>query len=345
MDVSKIDKNFDEKTSLQVDNIKFHNITENEFSLFGIFFENGQLRRMPEAVAKAISPEVYTLHTHTAGGRVKFVTDSKYVALNTTVCNLARHPQFALSGSAGFDMYVDNEFYGAFVPPLNLANDYEGIINFEDKRLREITLNFPLYANVSKLYIGLESDAVLKGAVPYKRKTPIVFYGSSITHGACASRPGNTYESIISRRFDTDFINLGFGGSAKAEDEMANYIKDLNMSVFVYDYDHNAPDLEFLKKTHQKMFLTIREANPDLPIIMSSRPKYLLTTDEKHRLEIIKDTYLNAVSRGDKNVYFIEGPSLMQYAKADGTVEFFHPNDLGFYSIAKVLGDKLQGIL
>jgi hypothetical protein len=117
------------------------------------------------------------------------------------------------------------------------------------------------------------------------------------------------------------------------------------MSVFVYDYDRNAPTIEHLENTHERMFRFIREAKPDLPIVLMSRPKYRLTDDEKQRFDIIKKTYENAVAAGDTNVYLIDGGTLMALAKDDGTVDDCHPNDLGFASIAKAVGDLLEKIL
>lgn len=165
------------------------------------------------------------------------------------------------------------------------------------------------------------------------------------TQGGCASRPGNAYESIVSRALQTDYINLGFSGSAKAEDTIAQYIKHLDMSVFVYDYDHNAPTLQHLENTHQKMFLTIRENNPDLTILLLSRPKYSLDEVEKQRLAVIRKTYADAVAAGDQNTYFIDGSTLMKYARNDGTVDGCHPNDLGFHSMAKGLIQQLKSLI
>ena len=109
------------------------------------------------------------------------------------------------------------------------------------------------------------------------------------------------------------------------------------MSVFVFDYDHNSPNTEHLAATHEKAFAEIRKQNPDLPIIIMSRPKYYLTKEEKARLNIIKTTYTNALEKGDKNVYFLDGKALMKMARDNGTVDNCHPNDLGFYSIAQAL--------
>lgn len=219
------------------------------------------------------------------------------------------------------------------------------MIRFGSRKRREITINFPLYSSVSALYIGIEDDTTLRESSGYKYKKPIVYYGSSITQGGCVSRPGNAYECILSRNLQTDYINLGFAGSAKAEDAMAEYISKLDMSVFVYDYDHNAPTLQHLEDTHQKMFMTVRKANPHLPIVLLSRPKYRPNGVDKKRLEIIRKTYTDALATGDQNVYFIEGLTLMKHAKNDGTVDNCHPNDLGFHSMAKVLTPQLRALL
>lgn len=209
---------------------------------------------MPENIARGVSEGVYVLHSNTAGGRVRFVTDSPYIAIYAKMDGLGKMPHFALTGSIGFDLYVDNYYTNTFVPPFDIKDGYESIFEFEKKEQREITIDFPLYSNVNELYIGLQEDSFLAEAKPYKNVKPIVYYGSSITQGGCASRPGMSYQAIISRIFNYDYINLGFSGSAKAEDEMIEYIKNLDMSIFVYDYDHNAPTVEHLKKTHEKMF-------------------------------------------------------------------------------------------
>ena len=126
---------------------------------------------------------------------------------------------------------------------------------------------------------------------------------------------------------------------------MAEYLAKLDMSMFVYDYDHNAPTLQHLRNTHQRMFRTIREANPQLPIVLLSRPKYRLDEEEKQRLAVIRRTYENAVAAGDRHVYFMDGTTLMALAENDGTVDGTHPNDLGFYSMAKALEPVLADIL
>lgn len=346
-DISKIDRNFAVETSLNIPGIRFYDVKEAPFSIYGVFYENGMFRRLPETVASSVSEGVHTLHDRTAGGRVKFVTNSSYVAIKAQMPAIGKMGHFALSGSGGFDLYVGKkeQYRGSFMPLYAMQSGYESVIRFENRKKREITINFPLYSSVSELYIGLEEGASLQSAAGYAQQKPLVFYGSSITQGGCASRPGNAYTAMVARALQMDHINLGFSGNAKGEDAMAHYIKDLPMAAFIYDYDHNAPDTEHLAKTHRRMFQIIRDANPELPIVVLSRPKYKLTDEEKQRQEIIKKTYDDAIAAGDRNVYFIAGNKLMQYAKGDGTVDGCHPNDLGFYSMARVLTRHLKAIL
>lgn len=340
-DISKIDSNFAIETKIDKEDIKFYKIDDAPFKIYGVFRENGKFRRMPEDVAKSVSEGVYALHSNTAGGRVRFVTDSPYIAIYAKMDGLGKMPHFTLTGSVGFDLYIDNNYAKTFVPPLDIEDGYESIFELEKKELREITINFPLYSNINELFIGLQDTAHISEAKAYKNAKPMVYYGSSITQGGCASRPGMSYQAIVSRALDYDYINLGFSGNAKAEDEIIEYIKNLDMSIFVYDYDHNAPSVEHLEKTHEKMFKAIREKNPLLPVIMMSRPKHFLTDGEKIRRNIIETTYRNAVLSGDKNVYFIDGEALTELCKDSGTVDNCHPTDFGFASMAKALTEVI----
>lgn len=346
--ISQIDPNFKVGTRLKEEGIRFYDVKQPPFRIYGVFYQDGKFRRLPERVAKSVSDAVHHLHAHTAGGRVRFRTDSPYVAIHSKMQNITKMPHFTLAGSAGFDLYTsdgDERYVKTFMPPYDLEDGYESVITFDTPGMHEVTINFPLYSEVSALYIGLHEDAFVGEGKPYKPGKPIVYYGSSITQGGCASRPGNAYESIISRRLNVDHINLGFSGSAKAEDEIAQYIARLDMSVFVYDYDHNAPTVEYLKKTHEKMFRAIRETHPNLPIVMMSMPKYYLTEVEETRRAVIETTYRNAIQNGDRNVYFLDGKMLMALAGNDGTVDNCHPTDLGFMSMAKAVGDVLFEIL
>ena len=350
--IVKVDKNFAVSTKIEKDDIKFYDVLSEPFKIYGVFREGGKWRRMPEAVAKTVSEGVYSLHANTAGGRVRFKTDSPYIAINTKLSGLGRMSHFTLCGAAGFDLYLNGAHQGSFRPPFDMVDGYEAlrdgyssIDGYGTSEMRDVEINFPLYTDVLELYIGVSENSKILPPDPYKIERPVVYYGSSITQGGCASRPGACYQAILSRELSVDHINLGFSGNAKGEPEIANYIKSLDMSVFVYDYDFNAPDLAHLEATHEKMFRVIREANPTLPILIMSKPKPVLDATNIKRFECIKRTYENAKASGDENVYFIDGRELMAFAGKEGTVDTTHPTDFGFFSMATRISPVLKEIL
>ena len=346
--IARIDKNFVVDTKIDKTDVRFYNVNEAPFKVYGVYHTGQQFVRMDSEVAKNVSEGVFGLHNHCAGGRVRFKTNSSYIAIHAKIPNSGKMPHFALTGSTGFDLYCkhgkDERYLTTFVPPFDIAGGYEMVKEVGAGGMREYTINFPLYSSVKELYIGLAEGAKVEEASPYRDMPPIVYYGSSITQGGCASRPGTTYQAHITRWFNIDHINLGFSGSARGEDEIIDYIKGLNMSCFVLDYDHNAPTAEHLAATHEKMFKAVREAHPNIPIIIMPKPIYYVGEGEKPRQAIIKATYENAVKSGDKNVYFIESRDIMRYCGNEGTVDGCHPTDLGFYSMAKALKKVMKKI-
>jgi len=353
--IDSLDKNFKVETRIERDGIVFYDALTPPFSLHGLIYENREYVRMPDSVAEKTSGpttrpgSVRALSKNTAGGRLRFITDSPYIAIKARVPKFNRMPHMPLTGQCGFDLYTgrgkEARYRGSFIPPVNLEDEFESVIDIAEEGEKEITINFPLYNGVLELYIGLKAECKLLPPISYKTDKPIVYYGSSITQGGCASRPGTCYQAIISRELDADHINLGFSGNAKAEDNIADYIASLPMSVFVYDYDHNAPSLEHYEATHERFFLRFREKQPKTPVVFVTRPKLYLTPAEKKRVEIARATFMRAEKNGDKNVYFIEGSSLMALAGDNGTVDGTHPTDLGFYSMAEGMIPTLKKIL
>ncbi len=351
-DIAKLDKNFKVETKIDKPDIKFYNCEDAPFKIYGVFKEGEVFVRMPMKTARSVSEGVVGLNSMTAGGRIRFVTNSKYVAISVKFGTIHKMPHMALTGIAGFDVFTksknssEERYRGTFRPPFEVTDGFEGVIEFPDESEKTVTINMPLFSTIKNIYVGLSDKADVSEAPEYTFNKPIVYYGSSITHGGCASKPGSAYQSIISRRFDCDFINLGFSGNAKGEQEMAEYIASLdNMWIFVYDYDHNAPSAEHLESTHEKMFKVIRSAHPNLPIIIMSKPKYYLPEGDVKRRDVIKRTYDNALASGDKNVYFINGPELMEPVGDNGTVDGVHPTDSGFFFMAQRLSEEILKII
>ena len=357
-EIGKIDENVAVKEFSDDGVFRFHSPLKEPFGIHGLIPEF-PLRRIPRDIALAANEQVEALSLASSGGRIRFITNSNKIAIRASMPDKCTFPHMTFVGTSCFDQYVkfgkEYVFNGLFLT----GPDREDV--FEDAKFicgegeRDVTVNFPLYDRVSEIYIGLERDAYVKKAPAYTHEKPVVFYGSSITQGGCASRPGNCYQNMILRRFDCDYENYGLAGRAMGELPIAGYIAERDMSAFVYDYDFNAPDVEHLNKTHEPFFLKIREKNPDLPVIMISRINWTdnAAGDEimNARRRVIETTMENAQKRGDKNVFFINGFEFSRESlrrgvtPSDCTVDGIHPNDLGFSCMAKVIGDKIAEVL
>ena len=356
-DIGAADRNMVAEAVNEPD-LELYDVRQAPFQLYGLYDpqNEAQFKRIPTNVARNTSEGVTLLHTHTAGGRVRFSTDSPYVVIKAVMPKIGKSIKLPLTGMLGFDLYADtpdssDSFYvGTFLPPADPIDGYTAKLALDGvPGMRCLTINFPLYNEVSALYVGIAKGSRLEAGAAYQGNAPIIFYGSSITQGGCASRPGNAYTAQVARRFGMDHINLGFSGNGKAEDAIVSYMAGLDMAVFVSDYDHNAPDVAYLEKTHCKMYQAIREKHPDVPYIMLSKPNYYSyqrplagMENNRARRAVIMNTFQYAMAQGDKNVFYIDGEQLLPNDAC--TVDALHPNDLGFYFMAERVSATLQQI-
>lgn len=351
---------------IKKEHVVFHNVKEEPFQIYGLYDPKHQptFRRMPAETAETVSPGVARLNYCTSGGRIRFRTDSKFVSISCKTNRRGFLPNLTAIASSGFDLYIDypevggrtpkSRFVQPFRPPLDFSGGFSAVTEFPDRRMRYLTINFPMYNYVDDLLIGLEEGAALEAGLPYVNKKPVLYYGSSITQGASASRPGLAYPAIISRRLNCDYRNLGFSGNGKAEDTMIEYLAKQEMSVFVSDYDHNAPSVDYLARTHYKLYSGVRNAQPDLPIILISQPDFHTytqngteKTDESiERRDVIIDTFRRARENGDKRVWYIDGEGFFNGPdEEDCTIDGSHPNDLGMMKMADNIHRVLLRIL
>ena len=344
-----------EKNVLQTPEIVFYNVKNKPFKIYGLYNAESETKfcRMPGEIAGVVSEGVKHLAFETAGGRVRFSTDSQYISIRTKMPYVSDFKHMPKTGTTAFDLYVDTDGGSRYVKTFINQNTvfdggYEGSCKFEDRKMRKITINFPSYNAVDSLHIGIEKGAELGEGAKYVFDLPVVFYGSSITQGACSSRPGMIYENIISRKYNLDYLNLGFSGSAKGEAAIADYISVLDMIAFVADYDHNAPNAEHLGRTSLEMYEKIRKNHPDIPYILVSRPDFATHNryDGIARRDALTDVYREARERGDKNIYFIDGEGIFRGPLFDCcTVDGTHPNDFGMVKLAESIGKVLESAL
>ena len=337
-------------TTITSGNPVFLDATRQPFEIYGLC---EGFCRLPRPVAEATSKEVAERSLMPAGGRIRFKTDSDYVVVHAdTDGALADDTNDTYVSRRGFDMFEIRDgkpyFSAIFVPSQGDGKNYsEGRIRFPSAKMRELVISLPLFAKVKNVYIALREGSTVEKGGEYSHKTPIVFYGSSIVHGVGAGKPSSNYPAIIGRRLDSDFINLGFAGAAKAEKAVMSYISLLTMSAFVYDYDHNAPSAEYLEKTHYDGYKTVRAKQPDLPIIMASKVDYYSdeAENEKRRL-IIEESYKRGIAEGDKNLYFVDGRHIFDDdLRNESTQDGCHPNDVGYLAMAKAFGDIIEKII
>ena len=349
--ISEIDRNFAVNDNINREGMRWFDPKQPPFTLHGLLYDDNGYKRMDSAVAKAVNDGVFALHRHTSGGRISFETDSEYVAIYVK-CGIAQSSTMPLTSYTGFDLYLEREdgsleFTNAFVPPVTIEGGYQGIFCFGEPGNHKVLIHFPLYNTVEVLYIGLSENCVINQYSPYPTEKPIIYYGSSITQGGCVSRPGNSYPAIVSRLSKTDFLCLGFSGSAHGEKEMADYIAAQPMSVFVLDYDHNDCDnRERLAQHHSMFYRTVRAANPEIPIIIMSAPYSARTFFRSHpakSVAILRETYEKAKAAGDW-VYFIDGGVLFGADKDAALVDRIHPGDIGHLKMAHAIMQCLEDI-
>lgn len=309
-------------------------------------YHKGHLWKMPEELWGKVSDWIDMMGIRATGGRVRFRTNSKKLCLRSTLQSCTSDTNFTIVGSAACDVIRgrgvrDAEYIGLVVPPAFGTLVGERTIELPGT-MEDYTIYFPRNEAIEDLELAIDDDAELLPPTPYTYQTPVFYYGSSITEGCTATHPSCNFVAYTARWVDADFVNFGFSGSAFGEPKMAEFITKQNMSVFVYDYDHNAECADDLRRTHEPFFRTVREAHPDLPIIMISKADPWHQYEMLERRDIIRRTYRNAIADGDKNVYFIDGSKTYgEDGRFACTSDMLHPNDIGY----RLMSERLYPVL
>ena len=318
------------------------------FALDGFYWRKAgePLWRYPAAVLdnEKINANLRRQGRRASGGVIRFKTDSRYIALR---------PEIDGVGEARFDLLEltpeGHRFRASAAFLGNGRNSAKALLNppwgklRDEKPMREWVLYLPLFREVKSIEIGFEPGAKVEAPSPYKLDKPIVFYGSSITHGVGSSRPANTYPALLCRKVGAPLVNLGVGGGCRAELEVADALAEIDCAVFVMDYEHNSGNNGYLAKTHEPFFKRLREKRPDMPILVLTKGD----NPNPESTAIIRRTVENARARGDRKVWFIDGAQY--FSKFDDplqpTVDGCHPTDLGFFSMYQVILPVLEEIL
>ena len=298
--------------------------------------------RLP-ARAKGKVPEmVWTLSQQTAGLAVRFSTDSQEIAAIWDGGGAMNH--MAATGNSGLDLYARRgdgwEFCGVGRPQTQRTT--ASLATGLDGELTEYLLYLPLYSGVTELRIGIGQKArmVLPPQRPARRAKPVVFYGTSITQGGCASRAGMCHPAILGRWFDREVVNLGFSGAGKMEPELAQLLGELDAAVFVLECLPNM-NAEMVRERVQPFVQTLRAARPDTPILLVESPLKPADSPDNHAL---REAYVALIDDGVERLYYLPGESQLA-GRENGTVDGVHPTDLGFSRMAAAYETILRAIL
>lgn len=312
--------------------------------------------RFPARAEKIVRPPVWGLSRHSTGLCVRFETDATALHARWTVTNknLAM-PHMPATGVSGLDLYVRTKdrtwqwvANGRPEAETTTAQLAGGLVAGE----KEFLLYLPLYNGVSSVEIGLPKGAVLKKADPYpeNKKKPVVFYGTSITQGGCASRPGMVHTAILGRKFDRPAINLGFSGSGTLDPEIAPLLGEIDAAAYVLDCLPNLSPAQVAERT-EPFVAALRKARPNAPILLVEDRTYTnapalpaLAKRNTESRSANRKVFDRLIAAGDKNLHYLAGDKLLG-DDGEGTVDGSHPTDLGFMRQATAFAEALKPLL
>lgn len=352
----KLDSNMTLKKA-DANGIVWYNPKETPFQLIGFNWikQENVYRRLPVHPQWELSKGVEILANHTAGGEVRFKTDSKRILIKVELREKSGMYHMPSTGQSGFDLYMDSDGENRYIKTTRFAVDSTRfkveLFNTDKKEMRSFTLNFPLYNGVNSLEIGFDEGAAVEVPNPFEMKGKFVIYGTSITQGGCVCRPGMAYSNIMSRKLDVQFVNLGFSGNGKGEPALAHLINQISdVRFIILDYEANA--FKTIKNTIGNFVDILREKHPETPILIMSKIRYARErkgTEDYAQLISNRDFQQNLVKKrkeaGDTNIFFIDGSKVLGNQYYECSVDGVHPSDLGSQIIANELIKKIREIL
>lgn len=309
--------------------------------------------RLPASAEAEVRDKVWNLSRDSAGMMARFETDATEIWVDYKLLddNLAM-PHMPATGVSGIDLYARDEkgkWRWVMVNRPDAQEIRTNIISGLAPGKREFAAYLPLYNGVDSLKIGVPKDASFKGLTPRQEK-PIVFYGTSITHGACASRPGMVHTAILGRRFDRPVVNLGFSGNGRMEAEVGNLLTRIDPAVYVIDCNPNLR-AEQIEERCIPLVKQLRAARPETPILLVEDRRdtnsWILPERDTHHdknHEALKTAYKTLRKEGMKKLYYLPGDKLLGN-DSEGTTDASHPNDLGFMRQADVFEPVLRKAL
>lgn len=302
--------------------------------------------RLPARAEKKVRAAVWGLSRHSAGMMARFRTNSQLIQVRYKLMS----PRVAMShmpatGVSGVDLYGTDpqgrmRWINVSRPAGQQVNAVlaSGIDRLPENKPREYELYLPLYNGVETLEIGVQPESQFQTIRP-RTAGRIVFYGTSIMHGACASRPGMSITGILQRKLKQPVINLGFSGNGKMETEVIEFINELNPGILVVDCLPNM-NAELVRARTEPLVHQVRKAHPRLPVVLVEDRSFTNSPFFKSRREHhaasrkeLRQAYERLTRTGVADLHYLPGDRLLG-TDGEGATDGSHPNDLGMMRYA-----------
>ena len=355
LDMEKIDP-YMRRCEIDSEGLRWLDPRDGVFEVSGFYWFPSEKRyhRFPRKMsASPIRPNVKELASCTAGGQLRFRSNSRRIVLSVKVTSNVPSAKMAETGRSGFDLYVGkpgSEIFWDTAKPVPGKTQYVSeIFRTKSRKMREFRINFPLYNGVSRLSVALEEDARLLPPSSLAVKKPIVIYGTSITQGGCASRPGSAFTNRLSRELQAEFLNFGFSGNGQNDPEVAELLAEIeDPAMYILDSEANSLSAEKVRERVPRFLDILRGSHPETPIVIVTKvpygPRY--SQEIPSLKEDFRKIYQARKKAGDKNLYFIDGTDFWPPEDySENTIDGAHPTDLGFARMTAKLKPVLQKLL
>jgi len=327
-----------------------------KLDVIGKYHQEPHWGRLPARYEKTVREQVWKLGQNSAGIGIRFRTNATTIAVRWTVMKGNDMKHMPATGVRGVDLYAlvnERWQYVRTGIPSDLTTEAVLLSSGEGKET-EYLLNLPLYDGVKSLEIGVNESAKITGATEKKLLTekPVVYYGTSIAQGGCASRPGLAFTNILARMLDRQFINLGFSGNGTIETSVGEAMSEIDAAVYVIDCNANTT-ADLIYDRTLALVKMLRKDHPDTPILLVENffhQSFLLTPrtgttqtviDKQNQLRRAYDALRKEKISG---LYYKTGDNLIG-KDHEGTVDGVHPNDLGMMRMADELFPVFKRIL
>lgn len=314
--------------------------------------DGGNYSRLPMRAKDKVRKPLWDLSRNSSGLALRFTTDAKNISVKYTVDGPFNMPHMPSTGVSGIDLYRDSDkafCFGGYSFADTVRYNYT--IDRESLTPDSYTIYLPLYNTVTHLEIGVPEGSSFNFIAPSNEK-PVVAYGTSITQGACASRPAMAWTNIVERKLGMPLMNIGFSGNGKLEPALIDLIGEIDASVYVIDCMQNLGNItaDSLDRLIYNAVTRLRSIRPETPILLVDHSGYSNGESNAGQYatytrcnNVQRDVFRRLQSEGVKDLYYLTREELG--FDPDGWVDYVHPSDYGMASQARAVTAKLHDIL